>query len=647
VQGAPFTVVGVGPQGFKGFGLLVEPDVTVPLTANPAIFRGYNVNVNAGNVLWMKMAGRLQSGVTLEEARAQLESVWPAIKADVIPPTHAGAQRDNFLAIRLNVQSLATGQELYLRPKFTRPLYFLLGIAIVVLLIACVNLASLMLARVTGQAHDLALRTALGASRWRAARPILTEGILMALVGAALGVLLAYAASSAVGRVMLPSAPLPISLSTSPDLRVLGWTAFVAITTGLLTALVPAWVGASRDPRYFLQQHQRLLSASTRLGKLLIASQVALSVVLLINAGLFVRSWQYILGIDPGFSRNDAIVASFQTRPEANQLPDLQTYYPALMDGLRTVPGVERASITQLPLATTGLRQLVSPMTADPTDGVQAVFNAVSPGFFDSLDVDIIDGRDFAWTDRVSHVRVAIISRALAERLFPASSAIGQRIRIGAQPYRQNLEVIGVTHDARLYDVKDSLSFSVYITALQNPERMGGGNLIIRGSGVDQTALKRAVESLGSDYVTSIRTLPDLIGVALVQDQLTAAIAGFFGILALLLSALGIGGLVASGVAQRAKEIAIRIALGATRRRIVSSVLGQGVVVTVYGAGVGLLAGVGAARSMRTLFVGIGPNDPAVLIAVPTLLLLVAVVACILPAYRAATIDASAGLRTE
>jgi hypothetical protein len=128
VQGAPFTVVGVGPRGFKGFGLLVEPDVTVPLTANPVIFRGYNVNVNAGNVLWMKMAGRLDSGVTIEQARAQLESAWPAIKADVIPPTHAGAQRDNFLAIRLNVQPLATGQELYLRPKFTRPLYSLLGI---------------------------------------------------------------------------------------------------------------------------------------------------------------------------------------------------------------------------------------------------------------------------------------------------------------------------------------------------------------------------------------------------------------------------------------------------------------------------------------------------------------------------------------
>jgi ABC-type antimicrobial peptide transport system permease subunit len=235
----------------------------------------------------------------------------------------------------------------------------------------------------------------------------------------------------------------------------------------------------------------------------------------------------------------------------------------------------------------------------------------------------------------------------LARRLFPDSGAIGQRIRIGTQPYRQDLEVVAVAADARLYDVKDPLSFSVYIAALQNPEPMGAGSLLIRGGGFNQGQLETAVESTGPDYVARVDRVSDVIDEALVQDQMTAIIAGFFGSLALLLATLGVGGLVAYSVAQRVKEIAIRIALGADRRRIVRSVLGQGIAVTCLGAAVGLLAGVGSARPLRTFFVGIAPTDPAVLIAVPGLLLLTAVLSCVLPAYRAASIEPTVGLRTE
>jgi predicted permease len=648
VQGAPFTVVGVAPRGFKGFGLVAEPDVTVPLTAHGSIFRGFNFNPASAGLLWMKMAARLRPGVTLDQGRAQLEAVWPAIKSDIIPPTHAGAQRDNFLAIRLNVQSLATGQEDLLRSRFTRPLYFLLGISLVVLLIACVNLAMLMLRRVTERVHDLALRTALGAGRWRAASPIVTEGVLVSLAGGFVGIWLAYAASKAIAGMIVPSAWVSVSLDTTPDLRVLAWTTATAIAAGLLSAFVPAWVGARRDLRYLLRQHAGTTSGSARLGTLLIAGQVALCVALLTNAGLIVRSWQHVLAVDTGFSTGEVAIADFIRRPEIDTRPDLDVYYAALVDRAEAVPGVERASIAQIGIASgRGFTQPVSPMAAEPASGVPAAFNAVSPGFFGSLDIPIVEGRDFAWSDRAAGPRAVIISRALARRLFPQGGAVGQRIRIGTQPYRQDLEVVGVTADVRLHDLKDPLSFSVYIAALQNSEPMDGGHLIIRGQAFSEADLQEAVQSSGPDYVVRLQPVPEIIDAALVQEKTTAAFAGFFGAVALVLAAMGIGGLVAYAVAQRTKEIAIRLALGAERRRIVKSVLKRGMVVAFVGTAVGLLVGIVSAQSLRALFFGVGPHDPIVLLGVPSLLFLVAVAACVIPAYRAASIEPTLGLRTE
>jgi predicted permease len=496
VQGVPFQVIGVAPRGFKGFGLLYEPDVTVPLTVNSDIFRNAQLNYpSAGNVLWMKTAGRLRRGASVEEARAQLEAVWPAIKSHIIPPTHAGAQRDNFLAIGLDVRSLATGQESFLRPQFTRPTHVVLAIALVVLLIASINLASLMLPYVASRSHELAVRAALGASRSRALRPILLQGSIVAVVGAISGLWLGYVASTAIPAVLLANVPIPVLLNTSPDLRVLTFTGVLAIAAALVCALPSAWVATRRDSRFYLQRSGYAVTDSRRLARLLVASQVALSVILLTNAGLFARSWQRLLATDLGFTTEGVVMAGLMTRPEVDQRPDNETYYPALVDRVRVIAGVERVS-----LAGGGLTQLVSLMTSEPADGIPAASNAVSPGFFSSLDVRIVQGRDFSWNDHARAPRVAILSQTLARRLFPDRNPIGQRARIGTQPYRQNLEVVGIAADMKLLnDIKAPHSYAAYVPALQLGEFTVGGQLIIRGT-ITENQLQRAVRSVGLTF---------------------------------------------------------------------------------------------------------------------------------------------------
>jgi predicted permease len=648
VQGVPFTVVGIAPNGFKGFEVLPEPDVTVPLTASPIIFRSTDLDyLNSGGLLWIRAAGRMRRGVTVEQARAQLEAAWPGIKSDVMPATHAGARRENFLAMRLRVESLATGQETSLRPRFTRPLYFLLGIALVVLLIACMNIASFMLPRVVGRSHDLAVRMALGASQRQATQHVVVETVVISLAAACAGIGLAYWTSAAAGKAMLGNMLVATNLNTAPDLRVLGFTAIIAAGAGLLSAAAPAWLMTRSDPRGLLQQSRQKVSPPNRVSRILIAGQVALAVVLLTNAGLIVRSFQQLLALDPGFSAEEVVRVNFQMRPESETHPDIGTYYPTLIDRVKALPAVQQAALSHGSVAQGAFVQQVSRMSSEAADGIPAAFNSVSPGFFDSLGIRIIQGRDFTWADQAIGPRVAILGRSLANRLFPGEDPLRNRVRIGTQPYRQDLEVVGIVADTRLYDLKDSVSYAAYVPALQVAEPMTGGFLFIRGHAIGEDQLQRAVQSAGPDYVAQFEPLTDVLGSTLLSDRLTASVAVFFGMLTLVLAAIGIGGLVGFVVFRRKQEIAIRLALGATPRTILKAILKENVAITGVGLAIGLAAASLSTRPVQALLFGIGPHDPMVLFGVPAVLLVVAISACLVPASRAALIDPSNGLRAE
>jgi putative ABC transport system permease protein len=642
VEGVPFTIVGVAPRGFKGFGLIVEPDVTLPLTMGVG---GIPRAPDRAGLLWLRLAGRLSPDVTLEQAQAQLDAVWPAIKTDIVPPTHAGAQRENFLSLPLHLESLATGHDPFFK-TFTRPLVVLLALALAALLIGCVNLSSLMLRRIAQHETDRAVRMALGAHSWQAARHIVIEGGVIGVVAMMCALPLGLWASTVITRVLLPTGPVPLSLNTGLDGRVFAFAALIALGSAVLCGVLPAWSSTRRDPQPLLKYATQSGIGRHRLLGALVAGQLCLSVILVTNAGLLVRSLERALTVDLGFDSDDILRADFTSRPGVKERPDREIYYPLLVERVSALPGVSSVSVARMAPGSSTFKQMVSPMTWEPTDGITSTANSVTPGFFRSLGIRVIAGRDFEWADHARAPRVAILSAALARRLFPEGNGLGQRIRIGTQPYRQNFEVIGIVADARVHDAKDPSSYSTYLPELQDSEPTIGGWLIIRGR-PDSVALQATVQSIGPDFVRNIQGVSSAFMSALASDRVTAVLAGLFGLLTLLLAAIGVGGLFAYTVALRTKEVAIRLALGAKQRSIVGAIASQGIVIALVGNALGLGISALSTRFVSSMLFETSPRDLLVLLGTPLLLMGIAISASIIPALRAAGTDPAAGLRSE
>jgi predicted permease len=651
IDGAPFTIVGVAPIGFCGFGFTAEYDVTVPLTATPLLSGRAVESLTTSASPSIRVMGRLKPGVTIEQARAQLTTAWPGIREAAVPPGYTGARRDDFLAARVSVSPGAKGNETRLRSQFTRPLVIVMSIAGLVLLIACVNLASLMLSRAAARSNEIGMRLALGASRWRLARQVLTEGVLLSVAGGACGVVFAYWACRAITAIIFEEYLLPVSFDGTPDARVVAITAGVAIAAGVVFSLAPVWRVTQQESAGALQHGTRTASGTGRAGKLLISAQIALSLVLVTNAGLLVRSLAEVRAIKSGVERTDGVLVAYpgSARPGEYEKVDNDSYYPEVIRRLSAVPGVRRASISLLkPAAGGGFDELVSPV-GEPsilTRGVGSTRTPVAPEFFDAVGIPLVKGRDFGWSDRSRGRRVTIISQSLARRLFGDGEAIGQHVKVGLHPDRQDMEVVGVAADARLYDPKNPNLFAVYTAALQDPS-VNFKCFVVRGTDVSYTALKSAVEALGHENVGNMVTLSYITDRALLQERMTAMLSGFFGALALLLAGIGLFGLMSYAVAQRRREIGIRMALGAEPRRVMTDVVRDGLAVTFTGVAAGFMAALVAVQLVKSLLFGITPHDPLTLLTAPVSLLLIAVVACLLPAARAAKVDPMIALRAE
>ena len=576
VEGVPFTIIGVAPPEFMGFGIVMQPDVTIPLTAMPLVNGRPIASIKARPAAqWVRVIGRLKPGVTLEQARAHLTTLWPGIRAATVPVDYVGVQRDDFLSLRLSVASAANGSETPLRSRFTQPLWILMGIAGLILLIACVNLASLTLARATVRGHEIGVRLALGASRWRVARQLLTEGVLLSTLGGAMGIVFAFWSCRAITALVFDDYLVTVAFDASPDLRVIAVSTVIAVVVGILFSLAPVWRVTQQSSQAL--QSTRTTSGTRRPGRKLVAAQVALSLVLLTNATLLVRSLAAVRGIDSGLNRTDGVYVAYPAaaRPGAYAGVDNDSYYPAVLERLNAVPGVQRASISLLkPGGGGGFSELVSPVGESSVlpNGVESTGSPVSPGFFDAVGIPIVKGRDFAWADSSRARRVTVISQSLARQLFGEREAIGQHLRVGLQPERQDLEVVGVAADARLYDVKDPNVFAVYTPALQDPA-VNFKCFVVRGTEISYPAFKRAVEALGRENLGEMVSLRYITDRALLQERMTAMLSGFFGVLALLLAGVGLFGLMSYTVARQHREIGIRMALGAEPRRVMADVV--------------------------------------------------------------------------
>jgi putative ABC transport system permease protein len=651
VEGIPFTIVGVAPARFKGLGLTLEVDVTVPLTFVPIVRDVPTAAFLNGTVNPISLTGRLRPGVTIDQSRAELATLWPAVLTAVVPPDYAGAQRSRFFETTIQIRDGATGVEPGLRKRFTRPLVIVMAIALFVVLIACVNIASLMMSRASSRMHEMGVRLALGASRWRLMRHVLVEGVMLSLAGALCGVFIAMWASDSLVAVILATFTVPPSFDVHPNFRVIAFTISLATLVGLLFSVAPAWWVGRASAAAALQSSTRTTTRGGRTGRVLVAMQVSLSIVLLMNAGLLVRSLQEIRAVDSGIRTDDVFVVYPSAKPGGYQGVDHDSYYPAVVQRLAAIAGVRDVSVSlSKPAAgVSAVREPVSRVDAAPgsSSEVPTIRSAVSPGFFHTIGLPVLAGRDFNWRDHSRSRRVAVISQDLADRVFHDRAAVGQRIRIGATPEDQDIEVVGIVADARLYNLKDSDVSAVYVPALQTPDP-AGKCYVLRGQGVSFAQVRQAVESLGVELVNSpVESLNFIVGRALLQERLVAAFAAFFGALALLMAGIGLYGLTSYHVSERTREIGIRMALGADAGRVLAGVIGDGVRITAVGVLVGGGAALAVAQLLRSLLFGVTTYDPITLIAAPSLLLIIAIVACLVPASRAARVDPMLTLRAE
>jgi predicted permease len=457
LEGAPFTILGVTPSEFMGLGVVAEPDVTIPLTAVPLVNSHRPIaSIKTSSSQWVHIIGRLKPAVTLQQARAHFDALGPGVLAASVPTGFSLAQRADFLSMHFSVASAATGVEPGLRSEYVTPLAIVLAIAGLVLLIACVNLASLMLARAAARRHEIAVRLALGASPWRVARQVLTEGLLLSLAGGACGLLFAFWGCHAITTLIFEEYLVPVFFDGTPDLRVTGITTAIALAVGALFSLAPMWCVWRERSTAALQQNSQTMTGTGHVGRLLVAAQVALSLVLLANAGLLVRSLSEVRSIESGISRTDGVFVAYPGPvPGGYDHLDSDVYYQEVLQRISALPGVSRASASLLKPATSGTPPLalVAPVAEQSLldRGVQSTLTPVSPGFFDVVGIQLLKGRDFSWHDGSRGRRVAILSRSLTERLFGKSDPIGQRIRVGLTAERQDVEVIGVVSDARLW----------------------------------------------------------------------------------------------------------------------------------------------------------------------------------------------------
>jgi predicted permease len=653
IEGHPFTIIGVTRKWFTGMMTGQATDITIPISAQPLI-QGNDFRLDNRSVLWLSVTGRLKDGITLDQARAQLQSFWPDVLAATVSTQTPGPRRDAFFSMGLDVAPAATGIAKDLREQFTRPLYILSGIVGLILLAACINLTNLMLARSAARSHEMSVRVALGATRWTLVRQALIESLLLSLTGALLGLVFAYWGSRLLVILMTQGFLTPVALDLTPDLRVLGLTVSVAILTGILLGLASGWRSSREDPASTLQQNARSVTGALGgLSKALIVTQVTLSLVLLLGAGLLVRSFQRLHSIDLGFEKESLLEITLKPKPGGYRDVDMSSYRQQLIARVADLPGVRSVSFADdsFPSQQT-YRESVSLTSTDASSGAHVMAGEilVSRGFFATLGITLVRGRDFHANDAAQHPSVAIISSSLANVLFPDGSALGQHIRVGFMPATQNLEVIGVAGDARLFDLRDPATPTVYFSMLQDPARAQWGSLLVR-TGQAPEAIARTVgheiESLGREYPLRTKTASQVISDVLVEERVVAMLSAFFAAIALVLASIGLYGLMSYAVTRRTREIGTRVALGAQQRNILWIVLRETIALTLFGIALGVPCALAASRLIASTLFSVSSTDAPTLTAMSLLLLGVALFAGYLPARRASAIDPIIALRTE
>jgi predicted permease len=644
----PFTVIGVAPKNFSGTLLGGGPAVWVPRSMHAVMQPGFDW-YDQRRGLFLFAFGRLKPGVTLEQARSNLRAVFANLEQTFpVDNKGRGAVAVPLLDARLNPNGQGPNIVVQLSTV-------LMGIVGIVLLIACGNIANLLLARAGKRRREIAIRLALGAKRSRLIRQLITESVLLSFCGGVAGLFVAYWSLTALVAAKLPL-PFPIDDSLALDPRVLAFTGALAIFTGILFGLVPA-LQASRPDVVPILKNELVPSAAGRRGiaglvtfrQVLVMVQVAMSLTALVGAGLFLRDLVAAQRVDPGFETSGVLIADVNLGREGYTPERAQLFYDQVAEKVAALPGVQGAALAQNAPLTGGFLRSVFPEGADTTtkDRILIQVNDVTPGYLQTIGIPIVQGRDFTKADTATSPRVVVINQTMAEQFWKGKDPIGRRFKFfGDNDYST---VIGVARNAKYNGVQEQPLPFIYLPLKQNftpaatlHVRAGGDASRLAG------AVRAAVRELDPTLTLfNVRTLEEQIQQSLQPQKMNVILLTTFGLLALLLAAIGLYGVASYAVAQRTREIGVRMALGAQPSSVLSLVLRNGMVLVAIGLAVGLVASYFVADALTALVVGVNPHDPLTFVATPALLGSIALLASYFPARRATRIDPLLALRTE
>jgi predicted permease len=647
-----FQVIGVTPPGFNGISIGDTFDVAVPICVEP-ILHPRNNRLTLRHAWWLATIGRLKRGWTIARANSQMLAVTPAILQETIPPVYDAEGTKKYLEYKLGAFSASTGFS-ELRHDSETSLWLLLGISGLVLLIACANLANLMLARTSARERQITIRRALGATRWRMVRELLSESLLLAAAGSICGLFLAFAISRMLVA-FISTQQNQVSLDLGMDWRVLAFTTALAALTTVSFGLAPALRSTRAEPATLLQSGSRGTTGGRErfsLRRILIVSQVGLSVVLLMGALLFVRSLRNLTTLNVGFQQTGILVTHVDfTRL---QLPEerFTEYKTDLVKRIRAIPGVESAAHAMMvPFGGMTWNDNVINEGSDQDAGV-AWENFLGPGYFKTVGTPLLAGRDFNDRDTTTSVKVAIVNQAFVKKILKGADPLGKRFRIHEAPGKPRplYEIVGVTADNKFQDMHEEFLPFMYFPAAQEEKPSPDDQILIRSS-LPLTnligSMKETIADVNPGIDLEFLVFKTRIQNSLLQDQLMATLSGFFGFLAALLAAIGLYGVISYMVIQRTKEIGIRMAIGADRADVLRMILREATVLTVTGLLIGSGLALAAAQAAKSLLYGLKPRDPLTLVMAVVTLSTVAALASFLPAYRASKLDPLTALRYE
>jgi predicted permease len=655
LDGYVVPVIGVTPASFFGVEVGSRYDVAIPLCADRLIAEDKKGRIPLRHAWWLSMIGRLKPGWTPERATAHLHALSPSIMRETLPPRYKPDQAKKYLANKLGVTEGGTGVS-ELREEYERPLWLLMATTGLVLLIACANLANLLLARASVREREIAVRLAIGASRWRLVRQLLAESLLLAVAGTALGAVLAQALSRGL-LAFISTAGNPLFVGMGMDWRVLGFAAALAILTCLLFGLAPALRATHLSPASVMRAGGRSMTSSRErfsLRRTLVATQVALSLVLLVGALLFVRSLRNLLTTEAGFKTEGILTVNIDFARAQYPKERRMAVYRELRDQLAAIPGVmSTAQVWFTPVSGSGWNNDVGPdNTTAAASGKLSFCNRVGQGYFRTMGTTLVAGREFDDRDTLSAPKVAIVNEMFARKFMGGGNPVGRTFHLEAEAGKPEplFQIVGLVRNTKYYELREDFLPIAFFPVTQDDDPGPGATFVLRVVGLPgglTSAVKTTLAKFSPAIGIQFHSFSAQVEESLLRERLMATLSGGFGLLAGLLATLGLYGVIAYMVARRRNEIGVRIALGADRSQVIRLVLREALLLLAFGLTAGVIIALWAGRAAATLLFGLQPYDPVSMSAAVALLAAIALAASYGPARRAAALEPMVALRDE